>query len=911
MQRKLRRYRFGAAPMPLEEAGLGSGNELETESEGSLADALSTQQLEAKWFGVERLNVPPQLAVSILSQQKARERKHRQLQTDAGRRRGKTTGPAVSRSARPNSSESSIVDLTKLVALQPEVDAGTAPLNTIPGSFTAKEIKGPAPLLQRINHTIVTYEGSMYVFGGRQSCGNLGQYSNSIYVFLAARNQWTEVPVKGQPPTKRGDHTAVIHDSKMIIVGGRKHMLMLDDMAAFDFLSGAWQRITYETRTGPGALFGHSAALSGEKMYVVGGVHKEEWRSLVHCFDCKRNYWTKIAGPADIDPNGLYHAAAVCTSDSLVVVGLHLEAAPAPRVQSPPMSGRDSLNWSVQRRLGAPSRSVLLPGAHIMNLRSLAWTFVAMGVEKPTPSLSALPPQPTKLNLSLSNSVYLEKRGLWCFLILSEAPSQQPRKLRTISSDAPPVLSPRGSHAAGSRMVTSNHSELGQGSNDSSSQTLYVAMMQIRTCSWSVAPVTGGALGSAAAIQAVSAKFASEFETKYACVVHGEAVVLMGGTEGQDYCMCRLIPTAGPANPVVSGLSPFGSPVASQLLPPPAASRRPSQNAGLDPQPSNATFASAAKRSSVVSVVDPPDNPVLSGGGSLLVGLNAMPALPTEPPRVSSEASLPSKSIVAPAVFLPHHPCFSTPSTAANTTTGCPVVRLTGPQVTDWASKFYHSQCEWLVKEKARIIRSEKNATSSASRKRGVKPQPAPPAKGPSTAPRPPPLANVASVPTKVTEAEHTLSLARLRTGVLLWDAADLAFSKEQLDNPKLLVGLRWEMVRNYVMSGQAVAESLQMSSFSAEGTTLAVSKQAKRQKRHQHVAGPPLVARTCTGVGSATELACQPALVAQADPRKHLQQEYFKFRKGRKGKSYDELPPARRIVHVPVHAVPYDMSES
>lgn len=189
------------------------------------------------------------------------------------------------------------------------------------GKFLS-ESKGPA---LRVNHTAVSFEGSIYVYGGRSPNGG-GQYFTGVSKYIPSRSTWVELECKGLVPPRRGDHSAVVAGEKMFIYGGRKQTTMLDDMFAYDFLLNSWERILFEGHTSPGPLFNHSCdyCAATRSIYFVGGVHVQTNRTaFVYQFDVSSSLWRGIRGPPTVDPSELQHCIAAVDAEGskLVVLG--------------------------------------------------------------------------------------------------------------------------------------------------------------------------------------------------------------------------------------------------------------------------------------------------------------------------------------------------------------------------------------------------------------------------------------------------------------------------------------------------------------------------------------------------------------------------------------------------------------
>uniref|UniRef100_A0A915Q0U8 Uncharacterized protein n=1 Tax=Setaria digitata TaxID=48799 RepID=A0A915Q0U8_9BILA len=71
----------------------------------------------------------------------------------------------------------------------------------------------------RTGHTVVTYEGKIYMWGGF-----IAQFElcSKLYCFDPEMKTWSVIPCNGETPPGRARHTAVVYNDMMIIYGGRE-----------------------------------------------------------------------------------------------------------------------------------------------------------------------------------------------------------------------------------------------------------------------------------------------------------------------------------------------------------------------------------------------------------------------------------------------------------------------------------------------------------------------------------------------------------------------------------------------------------------------------------------------------------------------------------------------------------------
>ncbi|TPX07750.1 uncharacterized protein E0L32_010542 [Thyridium curvatum] len=119
----------------------------------------------------------------------------------------------------------------------------------------------------RTNHSVVTYNDKMYLFGGT----NGFQWFNDVWCYDPAVNAWSQLDCIGYIPLPREGHAAALVDDVMYIFGGRtEEGADLGDLAAFRISSRRWY--TFQNMgPSPSPRSGHSMTTVGKSVVVVGG----------------------------------------------------------------------------------------------------------------------------------------------------------------------------------------------------------------------------------------------------------------------------------------------------------------------------------------------------------------------------------------------------------------------------------------------------------------------------------------------------------------------------------------------------------------------------------------------------------------------------------------------------------------
>ncbi|KAF4589558.1 Kelch-type beta propeller [Ophiocordyceps camponoti-floridani] len=131
----------------------------------------------------------------------------------------------------------------------------------VPGEASPKV---PAP---RTNHSMVTYNDRMYLFGGT----NGFQWFNDVWCYDPSLNSWTQLDCIGYIPAPREGHAAALVDDVMYVFGGRtEEGSDLGDLAAFRISSRRWY--TFQNMgPSPSPRSGHSMTTVGKWIVVLGG----------------------------------------------------------------------------------------------------------------------------------------------------------------------------------------------------------------------------------------------------------------------------------------------------------------------------------------------------------------------------------------------------------------------------------------------------------------------------------------------------------------------------------------------------------------------------------------------------------------------------------------------------------------
>ncbi|MCJ1431605.1 Negative regulator of mitotic exit [Xylographa pallens] len=126
--------------------------------------------------------------------------------------------------------------------------------------------QGQVPL-GRTNHTVVTWNDKLYLFGGTDGL----QWFNDVWTYDPRSNSWTQLDCIGYIPQPREGHSAALVNDVMYIFGGRtQDGNDLGDLAAFRITSRRWYTFQ-KMGLSPSPRSGHSMTAYGQQIVVLAG----------------------------------------------------------------------------------------------------------------------------------------------------------------------------------------------------------------------------------------------------------------------------------------------------------------------------------------------------------------------------------------------------------------------------------------------------------------------------------------------------------------------------------------------------------------------------------------------------------------------------------------------------------------
>ncbi|KAJ5163673.1 Kelch-type beta propeller [Penicillium coprophilum] len=136
----------------------------------------------------------------------------------------------------------------------------------IPNSHEGGPPPGQIPPA-RTNHTIVSFNEKLYLFGGTNGV----QWFNDVWSYDYISNTWTEIDCVGFIPAPREGHASALVNDVMYVFGGRTDEgVDLGDLSAFRISTRRWYSFQ-NMGPAPSPRSGHSMTAFGKQIIVMAG----------------------------------------------------------------------------------------------------------------------------------------------------------------------------------------------------------------------------------------------------------------------------------------------------------------------------------------------------------------------------------------------------------------------------------------------------------------------------------------------------------------------------------------------------------------------------------------------------------------------------------------------------------------
>ena len=153
------------------------------------------------------------------------------------------------------------------------------------GVFTTLSSGG----VDRMWHGMASYAGFIYVFGGGNSTGYLGD----LWRYDPTANAWQQLA----STTARSYCSMVAIAGKLYVFGGGAgSATYTNDLWSYDIAKNTWAKLA--PATSPPVRYAHSMVAMDGKIYMYGGHINGGFATDLWCFDPATTKWTQLAGNA-------------------------------------------------------------------------------------------------------------------------------------------------------------------------------------------------------------------------------------------------------------------------------------------------------------------------------------------------------------------------------------------------------------------------------------------------------------------------------------------------------------------------------------------------------------------------------------------------------------------------------------
>lgn len=187
--------------------------------------------------------------------------------------------------------------------------------NILSGQWSCVITYGNFTPEKRCGHSAVVYDHCMICYGGWTGSVIL----NEVVVFNFVKKIWKKIDFDGVQPVRRSRHSACVDKDEMYIFGGNNFGVMLQDLWSLNLTTWKWRKI--ETESPPSTRINHTAIIHDGKMIVFGGSDNFTPTKVfndLYEFDFSQNRWTLLKlqnSPPEICGHSIAHISegmAVC-----------------------------------------------------------------------------------------------------------------------------------------------------------------------------------------------------------------------------------------------------------------------------------------------------------------------------------------------------------------------------------------------------------------------------------------------------------------------------------------------------------------------------------------------------------------------------------------------------------------------
>ncbi len=170
---------------------------------------------------------------------------------------------------------------------------------------TASDVPSP-----RTDHTVVLFEGSIYVFGGYDGKSRF----NDLFKckLRGGKHNWKRIDAEGTVPLNRFGHAAVVVKNSMFVIGGWNGHDTMDDIYQYNFISKLWFDIRRIKGVRPTPRYRHSAVNYKNQIIIFGGVDTSKQRfNDLFIFDTSTRLWEEIKASGVLPLQRTFHKSII------------------------------------------------------------------------------------------------------------------------------------------------------------------------------------------------------------------------------------------------------------------------------------------------------------------------------------------------------------------------------------------------------------------------------------------------------------------------------------------------------------------------------------------------------------------------------------------------------------------------
>lgn len=172
----------------------------------------------------------------------------------------------------------------------------------------------------RGGHSSVLIGRLIYIFGG---CNATQFCHNDLHTYNTKTKVWDRLNSTGTIPIARGDHSAVLLGTKMIVFGGSSKGLEFNDLYEYNAVTDHWVNLLPDSDK-PQGRSGAACALDADgNIFIVGGYSSQGYLNDVWVYSKTSNKWTKFQTSGDAPTPRELHSFVIQGKIGYLYGGFH------------------------------------------------------------------------------------------------------------------------------------------------------------------------------------------------------------------------------------------------------------------------------------------------------------------------------------------------------------------------------------------------------------------------------------------------------------------------------------------------------------------------------------------------------------------------------------------------------------